>query len=310
MIITRLLTGLLLFIGGMHMMRMGLFNLAGDNMRAWLIRFTKTPARGLITGTLVTMITQSSSAVSVLTIGLTHARLLSFPQTIGIILGTNIGTTFTTQLIALDLGKHALPVFIVGCILWFIPRSPWRAVGASLAGFGCIFLGINVMQAMIGPLQEMRWLPKILTHASGNYLSAILIGAVLTAIIQSSSAVTAITMGFMNQNMIPLATGIAIVLGSNIGTCVTAVLAAVGSSVPAKKVAWVHVFLNVAGVLLFIPLIQPLASIVSWLTDSPDLQIAHSQTIFNIVCSLIALPFTYSIALLADFFIPDKIKPR
>ncbi|WCK53486.1 Na/Pi symporter [Aneurinibacillus sp. Ricciae_BoGa-3] len=306
MLIVRFCTGLLLFIGGMYIMRFGLFNLAGDRMRLWIVRFTKTPLRGLVTGTLVTMIVQSSGAVSVLTIGLTHARLISFPQTIGIILGTNIGTTFTTQLIALDLSSHAVPIFLAGSLLWFIPRPAIRAVGAALAGFGCMFLAINLLQSMAGPLQHNGWISEMLTSASRNNWIGVLIGLILTAIIQSGTATTAITMSFMNQHTIPLAMGISIVLGSNIGSCVAAVLAAIGASIPAKRVAWVHVFLNVAGVLLFMPLIEPLARVVSTMTDAPDMQIAHAQTLFNAVCSLGALPFTYSISRLAVYCVPDK----
>jgi phosphate:Na+ symporter len=298
-----LLVGLGLFMGGMYLMRLGLFALAGDNLERWLVRFTKTPTRGMITGTIITMLVQSSSAVSVVTIGLANARLLSFPQTIGIILGTNIGTTFTTQLIALNPQKLAMPMFLIGCsILWL--RSPLiRATGMSMAGFGCVFLGIQMMQRLAEPLQHTSFFLSTLTRPDSHYLNGIVAGAIFTALLHSSSAVTAITMGFMNEQIISLSMGIAIVLGSNIGTCVTAVIAAIGGNAAAKQFAWVHVFLNVGGVLLFLPFIQLLGDTVSWLTSDPALQIAHTQTLFNVICSLLALPFSHSIARLAAYCI-------
>jgi phosphate:Na+ symporter len=298
-----LLVGLGLFMGGMYLMRLGLFALAGENLGRWLVRFTKTPTRGMITGTIVTMLVQSSSAVSVVTIGLANARLLSFPQTVGIILGTNIGTTFTTQLIALNPQKLAMPMFLIGCsILWL--RSPViRATGMSMAGFGCVFLGIQMMQRLAEPLQHTSFFLSALARPDSHYLNGIVAGAIFTALLHSSSAVTAITMGFMNEQVLSLSMGIAIVLGSNIGTCVTAVMAAIGGNAAAKQFAWVHVFLNVVGVLLFLPFIQLLGDTVSWLTSDPALQIAHTQTLFNVICSLLALPFSHSIARLAAYCI-------
>ncbi|AMA72338.1 MULTISPECIES: Na/Pi cotransporter family protein [Aneurinibacillus] len=298
-----LLAGLGLFMGGMHLMRLGLFALAGKSLQGWLTRFTKTPTRGLITGTIVTMIIQSSSAVAIVTIGLVNANLLSFPQTVGIILGTNIGTTFTTQLIALNPQKWALPMFLIGCsILWF--RSPIiRAIGISISGFGCVFLGIQMMQMIAVPLQHTPFFLSMLARPEASYFNGIFIGTIFTALLHSSSAVTAITMGFMNENILSLGMGIAIILGSNIGTCITAVLAAIGGNAAAKQVAWVHVFLNIAGVLLFLPFISQLGTLVSLLTSDPAVQIAHAQTLFNVICSLLALPFAHPIAKAAQFFI-------
>lgn len=300
MLACALLLGLGLFLGGMHLMRIGLFALAGDSLHRWLVRFTKTPTRGLLTGTLMTMLVQSSSAVSVVTIGLVNARLLSFPQTVGIILGTNIGTTFTTQLIALNPQKMALPMFLLGCSVLWMRSTIVRAIGMSLSGFGCVFLGIQVMQTAAEPLQHTPFFLSALAQPDSSYLNGIFLGAVFTALLHSSSAVTAMTMGFMNEQLLSLGMGIAIVLGSNIGTCVTAVMAAVGGNAAAKQVAWVHVVLNIAGVLLFLPFIRQLGLTVTWLTNDPAIQIAHAQTLFNVICSLLALPFAYNIARLAQ----------
>lgn len=300
MLIFALLLGLGLFLGGMHLMRIGLFALAGDSLHRWLVRFTKTPTRGLLTGTLMTMLVQSSSAVSVVTIGLANARLLSFPQTVGIILGTNIGTTFTTQLIALNPQKMALPMFLLGCSVLWMRSNIVRAVGMSLSGFGCVFLGIQVMQTAAEPLQNTAFFLSALARPDSSYFNGVFLGAAFTALLHSSSAVTAMTMGFMNEQLLSLGMGIAIVLGSNIGTCVTAVMAAVGGNAAAKQVAWVHVVLNIAGVLLFLPFIEQLGMAVAWLTGDPAIQIAHAQTLFNVICSFLALPFAHGIARLAQ----------
>jgi phosphate:Na+ symporter len=304
-LVLSLLAGLGLFIGGMYLMRYGLFALAGENLQRWLVRFTKTPTRGMITGTIVTMLVQSSSAISVVTIGLANARLLSFPQTVGIILGTNVGTTFTTQLIALNPQKLALPMFFIGCsILWMRSRIV-RAIGMSISGFGCVFLGIQVMQTIAEPLQHTSFFLSTLARPDSSYLNGIFLGAAFTALLHSSSAVTAMTMGFMNEHVLSLNMGIAIILGSNIGTCVTAIMAAVGGNAAAKQFAWVHVMLNVAGVLLFLPFITPLGAVVTWLTSDPAVQIAHAQTLFNVICSLLALPFSHNIARLAQRFVKE-----
>jgi len=305
-ILFSLTLGIILFLGGMKIMQTGLYTLTGDRIKQKLVPLTRTPFRGLITGTVFTAILQSSSAVSVITIGLTQAQLLSFRQTIGIILGANIGTTFTTQLIAINIGKLAFPFFITGCLLLLIPKKVIRFSGLSLAGFGCILIAMNVMQSIAVPLQQTHFFNQIISHLAEHNIYGLLLGTGVTALIHSSSGVTALTMGFMNEHLFPLTTAIAIILGSNVGTCITAVMAAIGGSVAAKRVAWVHVFLNVAGVLLFYPFIQHMAQGVQLLSNEPDQQIAHIQTFFNVICSIIAIPFTRQIAWLASKFYPEE----
>ena len=273
-----------------------------------MVRYTRTPLRGLFTGTVVTALLQSSSALTVITIGLTNAQILTFRQTIGIILGSNIGTTFTTQLIAFNLGKVAYPIFITGLVLSLISKRKIRYSGLSIAGFGSILVAMNMMQSIAGPLQQTPFFTQILPHLSEHLLYGLFLGCGLTALIHSSSGVTALTMGFMNENLFPLVTAIAIVLGSNVGTCISAIMAAIGGNTAAKRVAWVHVFLNLAGVLVFYPFIHLMAYCVAYLTQQPDQQIAHVQTFFNIICSLVAIPFTKQIAWMASKFFPDNQK--
>lgn len=299
-----LAVGLALFLFGMQVMRIGLTNLAAERLQQWLVRFTKTPAHGLITGTLVTAIVQSSSAVTVLTISLVNARILTFTQSVGIILGTNIGTSFTTELIALHVNKLAVPMLIVGVFGWLTPFRKIRCIGLALAGFGCIFLGMNTMQVIAYPLKERGFFEALFSYSQNGLFIGVMIGLVLTAIIQSSGATTALVMSLTSAGTFSLGVGIAIVLGANIGTCITAWLASVGGIVEAKRVAWTHIMLNFFGVLLFFPLIQPLAEVVRWSTSSSSLQIAHAQSIFNILSSIIALPFAAWLARLAVWLVP------
>ncbi|RKD23992.1 Na/Pi-cotransporter [Ammoniphilus oxalaticus] len=298
--------GLTIFLFGLQLMRIGLNHLAGDKLKNVLTRFTKTPTHGFFTGTIVTMLMQSSSAVTVITIGLTNARLLTFPQTIGIILGSNIGTTVTPQLIALNISDYALPTFLIGALLWFFPSHILRCSGLALAGFGCIFLGMDTMQMIAEPIRKMGILEDLVLMGSENSVIGIIVGTVITALIQSSTATTAITMNFIGDHLIPLSMAIAIILGSNIGTCVTALLASIGGNTASIRVAWCHVILNTLGVVLFIPLIGALALLITTLSSHPPAQVAHAQTIFNVACSLLALPFATHFGRLIEFLIPHK----
>jgi phosphate:Na+ symporter len=298
--------GISIFLFGMQIMRIGLNNLAQHKLKTVLTRFTQTPIRGFTTGTILTMLLQSSSAVTVITIGLTNARLLTFPQTIGIILGTNIGTTFTTQIIALNIYDYAVPLFIVGAVLWLIPHRTLRCIGLTVAGFGCIFLGMDTMQTIAGPLRHTEFFNQLVHVASNNSVIGVLIGMAITAAIQSSTATTAITMSFMGEHIIPLSMAIAIVLGSNIGTCITALFASIGGNTASVRVAWSHVILNVVGVIVFIPFIGVLALLTTMMTADPSKQVAHAQTIFNLICSLAVLPFSAYFAKFIEFLIPNK----
>jgi len=298
--------GLMIFLFGMQLMKIGLNNLAAHKLKDILTRFTKTPAHGFLTGTVITMFLQSSSAVTVITIGLTNARLLTFPQTIGIILGTNIGSTVTTQLIALNISDYALPIFLVGTFLWFLPLHILRCTGLALAGFGCIFLGMDAMQMIADPIQKTGVFQDLVLRGSENSVVGVLIGTAITAAIQSSAATTAITMSFIGDHLIPLTMAIAIILGSNVGTCLTALIASIGGNTASIRVAWSHIILNVVGVILFIPLIGVLALITTMLTSHPPAQVAHAQTIFNVICSLLVLPFAHQFSRFIEFLIPHK----
>lgn len=297
--------GLGFFLLGMYAMRSGFQQLAGKRMAAAVARFTKTPAHGFATGILSTFVLQSSSAVTVLTIGLTHAGLIGFAQTVGIILGTNVGTTVTTELIALRLEKLAVPMLLVGVALLLQPKKVIRSSGLIVAGFGLIFLGIDTMQVMAKPLQGSETFRHLFLESSQSVWIGLLTGMIFTALIHSSSATTAITMGLMSYQIMTMETALAVVLGANIGTCFTALIASIGTNAASRQVAWCHTLFNLVGALLFMPFLSSLASVSAILTNNVSMQIAHAQTIFNLVCSLAALPFADRIATFIQWLIPN-----
>ncbi|WP_124727837.1 Na/Pi cotransporter family protein [Staphylospora marina] len=283
--------GLVVFLFGLNHMRTGLEELAEDRLRNVLIRFTRTPVRGFFTGIVTTALLQSSTAVTVLTIGFVSAGMMTFAQSVGIILGTNIGTTVTTQILALKVEDLAVPLTVSGAVLWAVPSMTWSRIGQSLTGFGLIFLGIEWMQRVAEPIKEQGWL-DVLAEAGGSpVVAGLAAGTILTALIHSSSATIAMTMGFYSSGAIDLPMAIAVVLGSNVGTCMTAVLATVGASRESKQVATAHLVLNLAGMLAFLPLIPWLTDLAPWLSEDPAVQIAHIQTLFNVICSVLVLPF-------------------
>ncbi|SFF68109.1 phosphate:Na+ symporter [Planifilum fulgidum] len=300
-------TGLAVFLFGMQLIRIGLGILAGDRLESLLLRFTRTPARGMFTGLIVTSLLQSSSAVTVLAIGLVDAGILTFPQTIGIILGTNIGTTVTTEILALKIEDFAVPMLVAGGCLHLLPWKRIKGAGMALAGFGCIFLGMEAMQWLSFPLKERGWIQWFLEQGENPIWTGIAAGTLLTAVIQSSSAAVAMTMGFYSAGLLPLPAAVAIVLGSNVGTCATGLIAATGTGRSAKRVAVAHLLLNVIGVLLFAPAVHWLADAVRLLEGDPAARVAHVQTLFNILCSLIALPFARPFARLVTALVPDGV---
>jgi phosphate:Na+ symporter len=299
--------GLILFLFGLQLMRIGLAKIAGDRLRHMLLRFTKTPARSFMTGIVSTAFLQSSTAVTVLTIGFVNAGVISFAQSLGIILGTNIGTTITTQILALKIEDFAIPLIIVGTFLAIFPRKRLASLGFIIGGLGCIFLGMEAMQSIAEPLRTKGYIAWLLDGGSHPILTGIFAGTILTALIHSSSAVIAITMGFYASSVITLPFAIAIVFGSNVGTCITGILATIHTNLAAKHVALSHVVLNIAGVAIFAPLIPWISEVAPLLSAHPAMQIAHIQTLFNVICSLLVLPFAESFARGITYLIPKKL---
>lgn len=308
-VIFPLIYGLVLFFAGMKVMEASLHKAGGHSLATSLEKATSTPLRGLLFSTGITAVLQSSTAVTVITIGLVNAKLLSYARTLGIILGSNIGTCITTELISLQIGKYALPMLLcfLGGWAFFVllgeTKTGQRLLSSTVftiqyvllagAGFSLVMLGIFIMQKVGPALEQGGLFPWFIHQANHSVLWGVIAGACLTAIIHSSAAVIGMAIGLASSGVLPPEVGIAIVLGSNVGTCVTAVLAAVGGSRAGHFVAWSHVILNVSGALLFIPMIHWLYEASAYFSSEPGAQIAHAQTIFNIICSLLALPLCY-----------------
>jgi phosphate:Na+ symporter len=281
---------LAVFLFGMTVMRIGMQTISQDRIRKYLLILTSSPLMGVIAGTVLTGLLQSSSAVMVITIGLVATRYLSFKQSLGIILGANIGTTFTTELITFDVSKGIVPMLIIGSSLLLFRMKPFFNIGCILFGLGSIFVAMNGFEHLAADIVALPLASSLFTLADQYHYAGIGIGTVVTAVIQSSTATTGIIMGFLSSHSLTIDTGIAIMLGSNIGTCITAFLASIGSNKEAKLVAYAHIWLNVLGVLLFYPFISYLSGIVQSLVTAPDIQLAHASLIFNVLCTVIALP--------------------
>lgn len=279
------------FLFGMYLVRTGLYNLSAKKLKDWLAKLTDTPWKGLLLGTVVTAILQSSSAVSIIVIGLVAGGMLTFTQSIGIILGANIGTTVTTEIIALDIDSIIIPMAITGIILLLFKRKNIRNFGLAVLGLAAVFAAMWNFKELAAPLKDMAYIDQIFLSLDNNLVYAVLAGAFVTAIIQSSTATTGITMGFIATGSLSLDAAVAIVLGSNIGTCIDAWLASIGGGREARLTAWSHIWLNILGVVVFFPFIGILARIGTHLATQPAVQIAHISVIFNVACSLIALPF-------------------
>ncbi|MED1468296.1 Na/Pi symporter [Bacillus salipaludis] len=282
---------ILLFIFGMTIIRFGLFNLSAEKLRTWLIKLTRTPLKGMVTGTFITALLQSSSAVMVITIGLISARIMTFPQSIGIILGTNIGTTFKTELITFDIDAILAPLAILGAFLIILKNRKARSIGMLLFGIASVFTAMKGFELLAHPLTSLSYINKFILSINDHIFLSLLTGTFITAIIQSSTAMTGIAMGFLTAGLLQLDAGIAIMLGANIGTCITAIIASIGGGKESRLAAYAHVWLNVFGVALFIPLIPYLSQHADLLASHKDVQLAHISVIFNVATSIIVLPF-------------------
>ncbi len=302
-----LVGGLALFLLGMEMMSEGLKQAAGNRMRAVLGMLTHNRFVGLIAGALVTMVIQSSSATTVMLVSFVQAQLMTLTQSLGVILGADIGTTITAQLIAFKVTKYALLIVAAGFTLrMFSKKESAKSMGEALLGFGVLFFGMNLMSDAMHPLRTYE--PFVATLAQlENPLVGILVGTLFTALIQSSSAFTGVIIVLAGQGALTLEAGIPLLLGANIGTCITAGIACLNTSRAAKRVALAHVLFKVMGVLLFVFWIPLFADLVRWVSSGAEMprMIANAHTIFNVTFSLAFLPFLGLFGKLVMKLLPD-----
>jgi len=311
--------GLALFLYGMDMMADALKAVAGERMKDILAKLTTNRFMGAVTGAFVTAVINSSSVTTVLLVGFITAGLMSLSQSIGVIMGANIGSTVTAQLIAFKVSEAALLMIGVGFVMLFVSRiERIRQYGGMLMGLGLVFLGMGIMSETMAPLRTYEPFLTVMAHLQQAWIG-ILVGTVFTALIQSSAATTGIVIVLASQGLINLPTGIAVAFGANIGTCATALLAAIGKPREAVRAALAHVLFNVAGVLLFVGLIDQLAQVVEWISPTyPDLsgnarqaaevprQIANAHTLFNVTNTVVFIWFTGQFARVVEWLVPDR----
>lgn len=304
-----LLGGLALFLYGMKMMSSGLSTAAGDKMQMILDKVTSNRFLGVLVGAGITALIQSSSATTVMTIGFVNSGLMSITQAVWIIMGANIGTTITGQLIALDIGEFA-PVFaLIGVVLsTFVKNKKVNCIGEIIAGLGILFIGMNMMRDAMLPLSQSATFVQFITTTK-NPILAVMAGALFTAAIQSSSAAIGVLQALSAGGIIGLSQSTFILFGTNIGSCITAVLASLNGNRNAKRTTIIHLLFNFigTGVFLIVCLITPLISMIESLTPlAPMSQIANLHTIFNVVTTLMLLPLGGQLAKIAMKILPLK----
>ena len=310
LIIIGLFGGLGMFLYGMEMMSDGMKMTAGNSMRAILKKLTSNRFIAVFVGAFITMIIQSSSATTVMLVSFVNSGLLNFVQALGVILGSNIGSTVTAQIVAFKVTDYALLLIAVGSIMTlFSKKDSAKHIGFVILGFGLLFYGMKVMSDTMKPLRTDPTFNIILTSFENPFLG-IIAGAVFTALIQSSSATTGIVITLASSGSITLEAGIPLIFGANIGTCITALLAGLKATRDAKRVAIGHVLFNVIGVLVFCFWIPTFADLVAQTTDNVPRQIANAHTIFNIVSTILFIPFAPFISRTIIRYFPDKEKLR
>ena len=304
-----LLGGLALFLYGMQMMSSGLEAAAGSKMKLILERLTANRFLGVLVGAGITAVIQSSSATTVMVVGFVNSGMMTLNQAVWIIMGANIGTTITGQLIALDVGALApLFAFIGVAMVVFVKMPRAHHIGQIMAGLGVLFIGMEMMSSSMMPLRDSQAFVDLMTRFS-NPLLGIAVGALFTALIQSSSASVGILQALATSGAISFSSSVFILFGQNIGTCITAVLASIGTSRSSKRATIIHLMFNIIGTVLFtiLCILFPLADLVASFTpDAPAAQIANMHTIFNIVTTLLLLPLGNQLASLAVRILPEQ----
>ncbi|WP_427706562.1 Na/Pi cotransporter family protein [Staphylococcus sp. Mo2-6] len=319
-IIFTFIGGLGIFLYGIKQMGDGLQASAGDRLRSILNKFTSNPLMGVLAGMIVTILIQSSSGTTVITIGLVSAGFMTMRQAIGVVMGANIGTTVTAFIIGIDLGAYSLPILAIGAFLiFFVQKRKVKNIGMILFGFGSLFYGLELMSGAVKPLANLDGFHQFMLDMSTNPIFGVAAGTIITVVIQSSSATIGILQGFFANDLISLNGALPVLLGDNIGTTITAVLASLAGSLASKRVAAVHVMFNVIGAAIFLAILPIYQWAVEWMQGAmnlnPEMTIAFAHGTFNVTNTLIQLPFIFVLAWIVTKLIPgedinEKYKPR
>ncbi|MFW5649715.1 MAG: Na/Pi cotransporter family protein [Candidatus Alkaliphilus sp. MAG34] len=312
-IIFGLIGGLGLFLYGITIMSTGLQKVAGNRLRSIVGMLTSNPFMAVVVGAITTVIVQSSSATTVMIVGFVNAGIMTLTQAIGVIMGANIGTTVTAQIISLKLDPYASIIVGIAVGIWLFSKSPRiKQIAEVFIGFGVLFLGMKFMSDVLGPLGEYEGFRNILINLGEHQFLGVLAGTLVTAVLQSSSASVGILLALTSQGLVPISSGLPILFGINIGTTITTVLSGIGASRAAKRAAAVHVMFNIFGTIIFVVLLQkPLYWIITMINPGTTAhaisrQIANAHAIFNITNTIIMIPFSGTLVYLTDKFISGK----
>lgn len=303
--------GLGIFLLGIKFMGDGLQKTAGDRLRDILDKFTSNPFLGVLAGIIVTILIQSSSGTTVLTVGLVNAGFMTLRQAIGVIMGANIGTTATAFIIGIDIGEYALPIIALGCfLLFFFKNQKVNAIGQTFFGFGALFFGLDLMSNGMKPLRTLEVFQQLTIDMSTNPVLGVAIGTVFTLIVQSSTATIGILQGLFSEGAISLKAALPVLFGDNIGTTITAIIASLGASVAAKRAAFTHVIFNLLGATIFLLILPLFTTYIGYLQNqfnlNPEMTIAFAHGSFNIANTIIQFPFIAVLAWIVTKLIPGE----
>ncbi|HIU77362.1 MAG TPA: Na/Pi cotransporter family protein [Candidatus Pelethocola excrementipullorum] len=317
-----LLGGLALFLYGMNMMSENLQKAAGERMKHVLAIMTSNPLMGVLAGVLTSAVLQSSGAITVMVIGFVGAGLMTLPQAISVIMGANVGTTITAQLLAFQLSDYIWGIVFLGFVIYFFAeKEQGRYIGQAILGFGLLFIGIDAMENAMSPLASGPIFAHLIEKVSDVPVLGLVMGTLMTLVVQSSSATIAVLQNLASQtgvdgvtSIIGLAGAIPIMLGDNIGTTITALLASIGQSTNAKRTAVAHSVLNVSGSLLFLWAAPWFAEFIKWISPKgPESevisrQIANAHTVFNVLSTILWLPFIWLMVRIVTWMVPGGTK--
>jgi phosphate:Na+ symporter len=306
-VVLSLLAGLVLFLFAVNNLSSTITDFAGDNVRLWILKFTKNLFSGIITGTIFTTLLDSSSAVIIIAIVLINAKLLTFKQTMGIIMGANIGTTFSSQLIAMNIGKFSPVLLVLGFILLLVAKSnKLNNLGKIVVYFGMLFFGLYTMERAVEPLRNEAYFQHFLTSLDNPYLGS-LTGAILTLIIQSSSATVGMAIVFAKKGILSVSAGLALMIGAELGTCSDTLLATIGGSKQAKKAGLFHLFFNLCSIIIGLIFFEPFVNLAKYISNSNKFEhiIANGHVLFNLLGVLLFIGFVPKVEQLLNRWIKE-----
>ncbi|MFQ5900126.1 MAG: Na/Pi cotransporter family protein [Thermodesulfobacteriota bacterium] len=308
LMLLNLFGGISFLLYGMRLAGDGLKKSAGTRLRDVLMSVTDRRLKAVGIGAVITALFQSSSATTVMLVGFVGSGLISLSQTMGIILGADIGTTFTVQVIAFKVYDYALFLVGIGVVMFFQKKRPTvRAIGQGILGFAIIFLSLKMLTEAFAPLAENRLFRESIISFSSDPLMGIILAAILTAVLHSSAATIGLALTMAHSGLISIHASIPIILGANIGTCVSALTSSIGANTDAKRVAVAHTLFKIIGVLIILPFLTPFASVVSLTASGIERQIANAHTIFNLLITFIFIPFTVPFTRLVQAIVPEEM---